>query len=281
MMARVKSIISFEGSLFDTTFYQMNGKSYARQKKQSNKKDFLSKDSYKGSRRSCSEFGSASSFGGAFRRVLYPMISTINTGYFSSRLTALFRKVLKGDMKSDLGERKVLEGDLTLLKGLEVSTIDKVSLLLIGQVKATIDPALHQVLFDFSAVKRLNRKAFPAGATHYRIVPGVVMVGENPKKSGKLINPEFTENKFKEIGNPEREINRIIPFRQNYSNMLCCPVLGIYFYQQINGEFYELKTGAALQVVASERLLRPDLPSDVGRNWKDWIKGLASGILKG
>ncbi|WP_143961085.1 hypothetical protein [Litoribacter populi] len=278
-MAKARGIISLIGTISDITFYRMNGKYFARQKKTFNRKAFWDNDSYEGSRRSCAEFGTSSSFSAALRRVLYPMICTIRTGYFPSRLTALLRKVMKGDLKNDLGERKVLEGNLGLLKGLEVSTHDKVSLHLRGKVTAEIDTSRETVIFDFSQVKGLSKKHLPPSATHCRIIPGVVLLGENSKRMGQIFNPEFFQENFKEIRNLGREENRIIQFSQKYSKMLCCPVVGIYFYQLVNGDYYELKTGAALQILDAVRLQRPDLPEDKGRNWRDWIRGLAFGVL--
>jgi hypothetical protein len=61
--------------------------------------------------------------------------------------------------------------------------------------------------------------------------------------------------------------------------MLCCPIVGIYFYQLVNGEYYELKAGAALQILEAAKLERPELPKDEGRNWRDWITRLASRVL--
>ncbi|MBT0810318.1 hypothetical protein KIH41_03400 [Litoribacter ruber] len=102
---------------------------------------------------------------------------------------------------------------------------------------------------------------------------------KNRKRRGQNFYPEFFQENFKEIHNLGREENRIIQFSQKYLKMLCCPVVGIYFYQLVNGDYYELKTGAALQILDAVKLERPELPKDEGRNWRDWIRGLASSIL--
>lgn len=113
-MAIEKGIITLSGKLDNQVHYRRNGKNFVR----SNPGHYtLSANSQK----SGIEFGRAGSAASLVRKALGFMADRIADNGFYNRLSAHFCKVIKSCKTKQPGEREVVDGDLALLKKVELN----------------------------------------------------------------------------------------------------------------------------------------------------------------
>jgi hypothetical protein len=113
-MAIEKGIISLSGKLDNQVHYRRNGKNFVR----SNPGHYtLSENSQK----SGTEFGRAGSAASLVRKALGFMADRIADNGFYNRLSAHFYQVIKSCNTKQPGERQVVDGDLALLKKVELN----------------------------------------------------------------------------------------------------------------------------------------------------------------
>lgn len=244
----------FSGSMGGVTFYQMNGQGYARQKKQSDKKRFHQKGRYEGAKRMNEEFAQASRMSAAFRYALAPMLNGINTGYLPSRLTALFRKVIATDPVNGLGERQLFQGDIELLEGMEMGHSQRLDRQLTRRPGIQVSPESQTVKLDFSQTGTIDKKSLPEGATHYRMVPALVLLAEDTTSSA---NSHFDEGlEFIPIGEDMAKLGTVnLEYTASPAERLLHVLLGIYYYQEVNGKFHPLQGSGALRTLKVVRVI--------------------------
>lgn len=243
----------FSGSMGGVTFYQMNGQGYARQKKQSDKKRFHQKGRYEGTKRMNEEFAQASRLSAAFRYALAPMLHGINTGYLPSRLTALFRKVIATDPVHGLGERNLFHGDIEMLEGMEMAHSQRLDHQLPWMPKVQVFPESQTVKLDFTKTGTFNKESFPEGATHYRLVPALVLLAEDTLSDTNRHIDEGLD--FIPIGEDMAKLGTItLEYTASPAERLLHVLLGIYCYQEVNGEYHPLLGSGAIRILKVVRI---------------------------
>ena len=117
-MAKLTSWTKFVGTLGGITFYLMNGKHYARQARQKNKKRYWLSRFFVGTKKMNDEFGRASTLSSSFRYLAHTLLYQMDTGYLHSKLSGAFRKIMLTDGSHGPGKRTLLGGDVSLLRGM-------------------------------------------------------------------------------------------------------------------------------------------------------------------
>ncbi|MFY7965642.1 MAG: hypothetical protein ACOVO1_12150, partial [Chitinophagaceae bacterium] len=159
-------------------------------------------------------------------------------------------KVIKADATSTRGMRNVIDGEAELLEGFDFNSNASLGNTLFVPYTATINRAtgiVSIVIDNFIASRDI---AAPEGTTHFKIV-----------SAGSEI--DFENETF----NTDNNASIVLPLNNNAIASLTLShdvtansthplflVLGIQFYQQVNGVDYPLKNGAfnALKIVKVE-----------------------------
>jgi hypothetical protein len=156
-------------------------------------------------------------------------------------------KVLHADSTNQRGQRNVVDGKLELLEGFEFNIYGKLGTTLYAPYTTTVNRLSGSLTVDIPSFVPLNMIAAPLGATHFKIVSAGAEVDFESKtytvdtKASDLLPWDSTAT---------TAINLANTMKSNSSLPLFL-VLGIEFYQEVNGEEYPLKNGSfnALSIV--------------------------------
>lgn len=244
-MAKQKGILPLVGTLGGVNFYYLNGKPVARKSGGGfNGKAIKTKASMQRVRENGREFGHCSGVNKVFRQALRPFYIGYTFTHFHSRLMGLFTTLKDLDLIHERGNRVVAMG-LNTAEGAFV----------LKQFHYTPDCDVRQVLpFNFAVAANTfalsisefdgKRVKFIAGATHIKLMYGV-------------LDFNFDTLAFDlHLATPV-----VLDKDANISNVLLTPnslplgigtplsVLGVRFYQAIDGVLYDLQAKNALGFV--------------------------------
>lgn len=114
-MAIQKGIVKLSGKLGDLIFYSRNQKQAVR----SSTCDYHLSEA---SRQSGKDFGEASKNAAYVRKAFAPLISKYSTGNLVNRMNKLFMQIFKNMPKSLRGNKRLIDGNISLLKGFEFNS---------------------------------------------------------------------------------------------------------------------------------------------------------------
>ena len=248
-MARQTGSIKLEGTIGNIIFYKRNGKYFARQKGGVSKKRFRTAPEFEGSRQAGKEFGRASAISGVVRRSLFPVLNGIEKlGH--SKLTGIFQQVIKSDPVSERGSRKFYLGDHSLIEGLELGH-DSVTGILEGLPHVTYLEESNQVSFDFTQLGNISLSQIPSGASHFEVNVFVIKIDEVEGVDGSFsIYPYPIASLDQELNSMETvEIGDTHLGEANKETGSIIGVVGVRFYQFVNGGYYRLSEGGGVCLV--------------------------------
>jgi len=244
-MAKQKGIIPLVGTIGGINFYYLNGKPVARMAGGGfNGKAIKTKASMQRVRENGSEFGHCSQVNKAFRAALQEVYKGYRFTYFHSRLMRLFTGLKDLDSTNKRGERQVAEGAATtqgiaLLKHFEYMPDCKVPALL--PFNYNIDGATFALTFTGVDIEKVG---FVSGATHIELTYGVLYFdfGQLSHQlylaSPLVLNKSYSGHTIMltpNVGTPA------------VGTRLC--VLGVRFYQEVDGKLYLLNAKNSVGIV--------------------------------
>lgn len=246
-MAKQGGIIPFVGTLGGINFYYLNGKPVARKAGGGfNGKAIKNKASMQRVRENSSEFGNCSRVNKVFREALRPFYKAYKFTFFHSRLMGLFTKLKDLDTINKRGERSVGQG-----------VVHAEGLPLLKRFDYTPDCDVHRVLpFDYAVNANtfeltisefnINRVGFISGATHIGLTYGVLDFNFDSLDYEMHLAPILILNKDFATASVTLMPDTL---PSGVGNVLC--VLGVRFYQEVDGELYLLnaKEGVGIEVL--------------------------------
>lgn len=247
-MARQKGLIKLKGTMGDITFYRTKDGYMAREKGGITAERLRTDPAFQRTRENMSEFGRAGTAGKTLRGSIQSLLSKASDSRVVSRLTKEMVKILQTDAVNPRGLRTVTDGDLELLTGFDFNISGKLDTGLLVPYDATLDRVAGEGKILLPAYIPEESIAAPSGSTHYQIYSGAMALnflgGRNKSTmSETAILPINT------VMTAPLELENTLPVNSVLPLFL---VLGIAFYQEVNGEFYQLKNGSynSLQIVA-------------------------------
>ena len=239
-MARQKGILKLEGTIGDITFYKSKDGFLARGKGGVEGSRIANDPNFQRTRENGSEFGAAGKAGKVLRTALRALLQNTSDSRMVSRLTTEMLKVIKADTTSERGQRNVIDGEAELLEGFEFNIGGKLGTTLFAPFTGTIDRAAGSLVINIPSFVPLNMVAAPNGSTHFKIISGGAAVDfENEKFEA--------ENQETALIAWDSNATEAIALTSNVAANNTHPmflVLGIEFYQDVNGYKYPLKNGA-------------------------------------
>ena len=239
-MARQKGIIKLKGTIGDITFYKTQDGHLAREKGGIDASRIASDPAFQRTRENNSEFGRAGKAGKIMRTAFRGALLKAADGRMVSRLTQRMVKVIQADSTSERGLRNVIDGEAELLAGFEFNIRGKLGTSLFAPYTAAIDRVTGELTVDVPSFIPTNMVAAPSGTSHYKII-----------SAGAEI--DFEAETFV-VANSETAIlpwDAVATVAVNHVNQVTAAstkplflVLGVEFFQQINGQMYALKNGA-------------------------------------
>jgi hypothetical protein len=246
-MARQTGIIKLKGTIGGITFYKTSDGDLAREKGGVDASRIANDPAFQRTRENGSEFGRAGKGGKVIRNAIRFLLQNAKDKRVVSRLTTDLLKVVKTDATNERGLRTVQDGNMSALKGFEFNINGKLGSTLFTPTVNAFDRATGDATLSLVAFSPTLRIAAPGGTTHFKIVTGVAeldFVGET----------STFENDETAILPYDSALTAAIDLTATASANSTLPViqvLGIEFYQEVNGQMYSLKNGAynALSVI--------------------------------
>ncbi len=239
-MARQKGIIKLDGTIGDITFYKSKDGYLAREKGGIPADRIANDPAFQRTRENGAEFGRAGKAGKVLRNAIRALLQNASDSRMVSRLTTEMVKVIQEDVTNTRGLRNVIDGEAELLAGFEFNINGKLGTTLYAPFATAINRVAGTIAANIPAFIPLNMVAAPGGTTHFKIVSAGAEVD--------FENESFVvDNQATAIlpwdANPTAVINLSNGVTANSTHPLFL-MLGIEFYQEVNGQMYPLKNGA-------------------------------------
>ncbi len=240
-MAKQKGIIKLDGTIGGITFYKSTQDGYLAREKGGVSGDRIATDpNFQRTRENGEEFGRAGKAGKLLRNAIRAMLQNAADSRMVSRLTQKMVEVIQADATNPRGQRNVIDGEAELLEGFEFNISGKLGTTLYAPFTATVDRAAGTLVANIPAFVPLNMVAAPGGTTHFKIVSaGAEVDFENES----FVADSQATAILPWDANPTAVINLNNAVTANSTHPLFL-MLGIEFYQQVNGQMYPLKNGA-------------------------------------
>ena len=246
-MAKQTGIIKLKGTIGGISFYKTADGHLAREKGGVDKNRIQNDPAFQRTRENGSEFGRAGKGGKVLRNAIRVLLQNAKDKRVVSRLTKTLVAVTKTDVVNERGSRTLQDGNLSLLESFEFNLNGKLGATLFAAYTKAFDRVTGDATLDLAAFSPTIRIAAPAGTTHFKIVMGASeldFVNETStfESDETAILPYSAANTAAIALSATITANSTLPVVQ---------VLGVEFYQEVNGQMYALKNGAynALSVV--------------------------------
>lgn len=239
-MARQTGIIKLKGTIGGVSFYKSRDGHLAREKGGVDKSRIMNDPAFQRTRENGSEFGRAGAAGKVLRTAFRALLINASDFRMVSRLTREMVKVIQEDQVSERGLRNVLDGELELLQNFEFNISGKLGTTLYAPFTSAIDRVTGELTVDLASFVPINMIAAPGGTTHFKIVSAGA---EIDFELGTFVSAESTTAILPYDATPTAAINLLNAVTAASTKPLFL-VLGIEFYQEINGAQYSLKNGS-------------------------------------
>ena len=239
-MAKQKGIIKLRGTVGDITFYKTKDGHLAREKGGVDGNRIANDPAYKRTRENGSEFGRAGKSGKVLRAAFRGILLKSADPRMTSRLTQQMVKVLQADATSVRGERNVIDGEAELLQGFEFNNRAALGGILFAPIVSTIDRVAGEITVEIASFIPSNMVMAPGGATHYKIVSAGAEI-DFTNETLVVDTSETVPLPWNIASSVALSQTNTVPANSPHPLFL---VIGIEFYQQVNGEMYPLNNGA-------------------------------------
>ncbi|PKO99355.1 MAG: hypothetical protein CVU03_02080 [Bacteroidetes bacterium HGW-Bacteroidetes-2] len=239
-MARQTGIIRLKGTIGGVTFYKTADGHLAREKGGVDKNRIANDPAFQRTRENGAEFGRAGAGGKLVRKAIRLLLQNAKDKRVTSRLTQSLMRVIKTDPTNERGLRTIPDGDMALINGFEFNINGKLSTVMFADYTPTLDRVAGTLDVEIPAFTPNASIDAPGGTTHFKIVSGLAEVD--------FENEEFVFDSQETAILPwdaqaTALINLVSTVTAN-STLPLLQVLGVSFYQEVNGDMYPLKNGA-------------------------------------
>ncbi len=251
-MARQTGIIRLKGTIGGITFYKTTDGHLVREKGGVDKNRINNDPAFQRTRENGAEFGRAGAGGKLVRKAIRLLLQNAKDKRVTSRLTQSLVRVIKTDPTNERGLRTIPDGDMSLINGFEFNLNGKLGTVLFAPFTPTLDRVAGTLDVEIPVFTPNASIDAPAGTTHFKIVSGLAELD--------FENNEFVSDSQETAIMPwdaqaTALINLISTVTAN-STLPLLQVLGVNFYQEVNGDMYPLKNGAynALSVIGVDQV---------------------------
>ncbi len=246
-MAKLNGFIKLEGTLDNLTFYKGREGYLVRTKGGISKERMKSDPAFQRTRENGSEFGRAGKGGKLVRNAIRILLLSAKDKLVTSRLTTDLLKVVKSDLVNERGMRTIQDGSMSLLSGFEFNINAKLGSTLFAAYSNDFDRVTGVASVNIPSFSPLVRIAAPTGTTHFKIVTG----SSELDFANEIFTFESDETAILPYDSADTGIVDFVCALTPNSTLPVIQVLGVEFYQEVNGQMYPLKNGSfnALAIV--------------------------------
>ena len=246
-MARQNGIIKLKGTIGDISFYKTGDGHLAREKGGIDASRIANDPAFQRTRENGSEFGAAGKGGKVLRNAIRILLQNAKDKRVVSRLTTDLLKIVKTDATNDRGLRTIESGDMNLLKGFEFNINGKLGSTLFVGYSNDFNRVAGDATVGIAPFSPKIRIAAPSGTTHFKMVMGAAEV-DFANETSVFESDETAVLPYDNANTAQIDLTASVTAN---STLPVIQVLGVEFYQEVNGAMYPLKNGSynALAVV--------------------------------
>jgi hypothetical protein len=238
-MARQSGLIKLNGTLGGITFYKTQDGHLAREKGGVEASRIATDPNFQRTRENGAEFGAAGKAGKLLRTSLRTILQNSADNRMVGRLTSEMVKVIQADLTNPRGQRNVIDGEAELLEGFQFNIKGKLGNALYAPYTATINRTAGTLEVALASFVPYTMIAAPAGTTHFKIeTAGAEVDFENETfvvdENASVIIAWDT------VATAAITLTNTVTANSTKPLFL---VLGVEFYQEVNGQMYPLKNG--------------------------------------
>jgi hypothetical protein len=239
-MARQSGIIKLKGTIGDISFYKTSDGHLARAKGGVDANRIANDPAFQRTRENGSEFGRAGKGGKVLRNAIRYLLLQAKDKRVVSRLTTDMLKVVKTDATNDRGLRTIQDGDLSLLEGFDFNINGKLGSTLFADYTKAFDRVAGDATLSLAPFAPNVHIAAPAGTTHFKMLLGAAEV-DFLNETATFASDETAILPYDGVDTAAIDLtasvtaNSVLPVIQ---------VIGVAFYQEVNGQMYSLKNGS-------------------------------------
>lgn len=238
-MAKQSGIIKLEGTIGDIAFYKSQDGHLARAKGGVSADRLKNDPAFQRTRENGEEFGRAGAAGKLLRMAFRTYLQNASDNRMVSRLTKEMIAVVQADATNTRGQRNVLDGELEILEGFEFNIDGKISTTIYTSFTATIDRVTGALQVSIPSFSPANAIAAPEGATHLKLISAGASI-DFEGGTIESVTSESAEIAIAPVAAPAVDLLNQLTANSTHPLFL---VLGIEFYQKVNGISYPLKNG--------------------------------------
>lgn len=250
-MARQKGVVKLHGTIDDFTFLRTRDGFLAKMKTSLTAARLATDPAFARTRENGSEFARAGKAGKLLRSAFRLQMLNAHDRSATARLTEQMVRVVKTDAVNARGQRNVEEGEKSLLRGFEFNSAAQLETSLCVLYTSAINRATGEASVNLPSFIPLIEVVAPIGASHFRIGTAAAAVDfsssiyERKAASSGILPLDDT---------PTAPLNLACNLAPNSPSAIF-QVLGIEFYQLVNGAPYPLKSGVfnALTIIGVDQ----------------------------
>lgn len=239
-MAQQKGIIKLDGTIGGITFYKSKDGYLAREKGGVSGDRIANDPAFHRTRENGAEFGRAGKAGKVLRTAIRAMLQNAADSRMVSRLTTEMVKVIQADVTSVRGQRNVIDGEAELLEGFDFNLNGKLGTTIYAPFSAVITRTSGDLVVTIPPYVPINMIAAPGGATHYKIVSAGAEI-DFEQETFVMDSSESAIIAWNGTATTSLTLTNNVTAASTKPLFL---VLGVEFYQEVNGVKYSLKNGA-------------------------------------
>ncbi len=240
-MARQKGLLKIKGTIGGMTFYKTSLDGHLVREKGGIEASRIANDpAFQRTRENGAEFGNAGKAGKMLRTAIRPLLLNSADSRMTSRLTQKMVKVIQADVTNDRGLRNVLDGETELLTGFEFNIRGKLGTSLFAPYTTNIDRATGELTVDIAPFVPINMLAAPTGTTHFKVISAGAEI-DFEAETYVMTNSESGILPWDSTPTSAIALLNTVTAASTKPLFL---VLGVEFYQSVNGSMYPLKNGA-------------------------------------
>ncbi len=240
-MARQKGLLKIKGTIGGMTFYKTSLDGHLVREKGGIEASRIANDpAFQRTRENGAEFGNAGKAGKMLRTAIRPLLLNSADSRMTSRLTQKMVKVIQADVTNERGLRNVLDGETELLTGFEFNIRGKLGTSLFAPYTTNIDRVTGELTVDIAPFVPINMLAAPTGTTHFKVISAGAEI-DFEAETYVMTNSESGILPWDSTPTSAIALLNTVTAASTKPLFL---VLGVEFYQSVNGSMYPLKNGA-------------------------------------
>jgi hypothetical protein len=246
-MAKQAGIIKLKGTLGDISFYKTRDGHMAREKGGVDAKRIASDPAFQRTRENGQEFGRAGKNAKTIRTAFRLLLQNVRDRRLSSRLNTRLLAIIKTDTSNERGLRQAEQGDMAMMKGFQFNNQAVFNKLFGVDYDFSIDDTSGDISLDYAAFSPKIAVVAPEGSTHFNLHMGAASLDFESDSS----NFAMAETGLLAYNSDTLTADTLTANLNVLPGKPIIGVVGISFYQEVNGTAYPLKNGSynALSVV--------------------------------